>query len=178
MNSDILPLTVKVLASLSTHQVVVVHIWLLARLMLCCSGICCGCGTVSYLLSLSLERSNQWKVSSMGPETRKGKIPKLDELHIFPVHLLSQHPVGIFKAQHSQSKLIFPDPSGVTRLFGGKIIFSAIFFSFSFPPIFPVFTHLRRSQYLSSFLTPGPGEARPVSWCPPWWPWPVSLVTM
>ena len=68
----------------------------------------------------------------MGPKTRKGKIPKLDELHIFPVHLLSQHPVGIFKAQHSQSKLIFPDPSGVTRLFGGKIIFSAIFFSLYF----------------------------------------------
>ena len=105
----------------------VVHIGLLlARLMLCCcSVICCGWGTVSYLLSLSLK---SWITHLKFLLSKYIKIPKLDELHVFPVHLLSQHPVGIFKAQHSQSKLIFPHPPGVTRLFGGKIIFSVIFF--------------------------------------------------
>ena len=170
MNSDIPPLTIKSSAPFSSYHVVVVvvaHIGLLLWLMLCCSVICCGWGTVSYLLSLSLK---SWIIHLLSSKYKGGEIPKLDELHVFPVHLLSQHPVGIFKAQHSQSQLIFSHSPGVTRLFGGKIIFSVIFFSsltFYFFSHRIILTHLRRSQYLSSFLAPGPGEARPVSWWPP-----------
>ena len=54
--------------------------------------------------------------------------PQLDEFHVFPVHLLPQDPVGIFKAQNSQPQLVLPNSPGVTRLFGGKVVFSAKFY--------------------------------------------------
>ena len=102
----------------------------------------------------------------------------MDKLHVFPVHLLPQHPVGIFKAQNSQSKLIFPHSAGVTRLFGGKIIFSVIFFLVSHvlffwpkyffdshpPPALPVLVVLlapgSRGGQAALMVTPVMGLAR------------------
>ena len=82
----------------------------------------------------------------------------MDELHIFPVHLFSQHPVGIFKAQHSQSKLIFPDPSGVTGLFGGKIIFSVIFSLYFLSNIISIVHPPPSLPVLVILLDPGSGR--------------------
>ena len=84
-----------------------------------------------------------------------------------------------FSRHNTRSRSWFSRTRRASRDFlAARLFFLQYFFPYIFSPIFPVFTHLRRSQYLSSFLTPGPGDARPVSWCPPWWAWPVSLVTM
>ena len=50
-------------------------------------------------------------------------IPQLCKFHIFSVHLFPKDPVGIFKAQDSESQLVFSDSPGVTRFLCCQIIF-------------------------------------------------------
>ena len=56
---------------------------------------------------------------------------KIGDFHVFSLHFLFEHLVGILEAHYSQSHLVLADSPGVSRFFRGEVIF---------PPSFPIFS--------------------------------------
>ena len=74
-------------------------------------------------MKMALTFGSLWIVHSYNLFNPSLLLPELSKFHLFSIHLLSQNPVGIFKAQNSKSQLVFSDSAGVPGFLSCKIIF-------------------------------------------------------